>query len=267
MRPWPAAGCEACADAPAWAWSVNRPRGILTPPARPRFAEQAQVGHEGHRRTVATPQGPWPRSCAWSNAQHDSILSTSPERGVMGLKLKATTSTSSVERFGAPALEGAHHVPAHVIYDIVRKLPRRQVRWRHRGQARMTLRYGRSRFTLQTLPEADFPDITSARIRIVRAGAPIQAVIDKTQFRVSTRRRVLPQRIYFHARSRGPSPAARRRTDATGSPADAALRRGRMPADRAAQGRCRDPELLEGGERGRGGASPRRSASASATSC
>ncbi len=53
---------------------------------------------------------------------------------------------------------GATTVPAHVLYDIVRKLPDgSQVSLEMTGeQGQILIRSGRSRFNLQALPESDF---------------------------------------------------------------------------------------------------------------
>jgi DNA polymerase-3 subunit beta len=125
--------------------------------------------------------------------------------GVMGLRLKATDlDIEVVETIPADvALEGAITVPAHVIYDIVRKLPEgAQVSLETTGETgQMTLRSGRSRFMLQTLPETDFPDITSGDMphRFALAAADLKRLIDKTQFAVSTEEtRYYLNGIYFH---------------------------------------------------------------------
>ena len=54
-------------------------------------------------------------------------------------------------------------MPAHGSYDIVRKLPDgAQASLETAGDAgQLPLRSGRSRFNLQALPEADFPDLTA----------------------------------------------------------------------------------------------------------
>src|SRR5258708_15632930 len=61
------------------------------------------------------------------------------------------------------AQNGATTVPAHMIYDIVRKLPDgAQASLETTGETgQLVLRSGRSRFTLQALPASDFPDLTS----------------------------------------------------------------------------------------------------------
>ncbi len=84
------------------------------------------------------------------------------------LHLKATdldidiveTIAADVERAGTTT------VPAHVLYDIVRKLADgAQVSLEQDGQSgQVSLRSGRSRFSLQTLPETDFPDLAAGEM-------------------------------------------------------------------------------------------------------
>src|SRR3712207_6744718 len=80
-----------------------------------------------------------------------------------GLRLKATDLDIEVtETIGADvARPGSTTVPAHVIYEIVRKLPEgAQVSLEMTGDTgQMQIRSGRSRFMLQALPESDFPDL------------------------------------------------------------------------------------------------------------
>lgn len=56
-------------------------------------------------------------------------------------------------------LPGATTVPAHMFYDIVRKLPEgsQVVLETTSDNATLEIRAGRSKFTLQMLPETDFP--------------------------------------------------------------------------------------------------------------
>ena len=58
---------------------------------------------------------------------------------------------------------GAVTVPAHMLHDIVRKLPDgAQVEMKRDAEKeRLTLRSGHSRFTLQTLAPEDFPDLAA----------------------------------------------------------------------------------------------------------
>src|SRR5690242_14884101 len=84
------------------------------------------------------------------------------------LRLKATdldlevTETLAAD-VGQP---GATTVPAHVLYDIVRKLPDgSQVSLETTGDVgQVSIRAGRSRFTLQALPETDFPDLAAGEM-------------------------------------------------------------------------------------------------------
>lgn len=98
---------------------------------------------------------------------------------------------------------GAITVPAHMLYDIVRKLPDgSEVMLAVDPEANtMKVTAGRSRFTLQTLPEADFPDITagdfSHTFRI--AAKEMSALIEHTQFAISTEEtRYYLNGIYLH---------------------------------------------------------------------
>ena len=115
------------------------------------------------------------------------------------LDLEVTEATpAKVERAGATT------VPAHLLYDIVRKLPEGaevMLRTDEDGSA-MSVISGRSSFRLQCLPQADFPELSagtfSHRFRI--DSAALKALIDKTQFAISTEEtRYYLNGIYFHA--------------------------------------------------------------------
>ncbi len=58
---------------------------------------------------------------------------------------------------------GSTTVPAHMFYEIVRKLPEgsQVVLESSSDRAVLAIKAGRSRFTLQTLPESDFPDLAA----------------------------------------------------------------------------------------------------------
>jgi DNA polymerase-3 subunit beta len=99
---------------------------------------------------------------------------------------------------------GATTVPAHMFYDIVRKLPDgSQIVLEGSGdRAVVTLRAGRSRFTLQTLPESDFPDLAAGEMshKFSVPAADLKRLIDKTQFAISTEEtRYYLNGIYLHA--------------------------------------------------------------------
>ena len=121
------------------------------------------------------------------------------------LALKATDlDIDIVETIAANVTqEGTTSVPAHVLHDIVRKLADgAQVSLEQDGQAgQVTLRSGRSRFSLQTLPESDFPDLAPGEMshRFDVAAADLRLLIEKTQFAISTEEtRYYLNGIYLH---------------------------------------------------------------------
>ena len=85
---------------------------------------------------------------------------------------------------------GVTTVPAHMFYDIVRKLPEgAQIILEGSGdRAVLLIRAGRSRFTLQTLPESDFPDLAAGDMThsFMLPAADLKRLIDKTEFAIST---------------------------------------------------------------------------------
>src|SRR5215471_7858929 len=106
---------------------------------------------------------------------------------------------------GAP---GATTVPAHMFYDIVRKLPEgSQIGLEALGdRASLAIRAGRARFTLQTLPDTDFPDLAAGDMthRFTLVARDLKRLIDKTQFAISTEEtRYYLNGIYLHASGSG----------------------------------------------------------------
>jgi len=98
---------------------------------------------------------------------------------------------------------GRDHAPAHTLYDIVRKLPEgAQVSLEETGeQGQLTLRSGRSRFNLQTLPQSDFPEVTSGEFshKFALPPADLKRLIEKTQFAISSEEtRYYLNGIYMH---------------------------------------------------------------------
>ena len=109
---------------------------------------------------------------------------------------------------------GVTTVPAHMFYEIVRKLPEgAQIVLEASGdRAVLTIRAGRSRFTLQTLPESDFPDIAAGDIthKFTLAAADLKRLIEKTQFAISTEEtRYYLNGIYLHTAGTAKAPTLR----------------------------------------------------------
>ncbi len=122
------------------------------------------------------------------------------------LEMKATDLDLEVTEATAANVEqaGATTVPAHLLYDIVRKLPEGaevMLRTDEDGNA-MSVISGRSSFRLQCLPQSDFPELSAGSFsHIFRIdSAALKALIDKTQFAISTEEtRYYLNGIYFHA--------------------------------------------------------------------
>jgi DNA polymerase-3 subunit beta len=103
---------------------------------------------------------------------------------------------------------GSTTVPAHMFYEIVRKLPEgSQIVIEGSGdRAVLSIRAGRSRFTLQTLPESDFPDLAAGEMshKFTLSAADLKRLIDKTQFAISTEEtRYYLNGIYLHVAGSG----------------------------------------------------------------
>ena len=99
---------------------------------------------------------------------------------------------------------GAATAPAHMLYDIVRKLPEgAQVELDFAGDpARLTIRAGRSNFSLGCLPVEDFPTLSAGGLphRFVLDSAALASLIDRTRFAISTEEtRYYLNGIYLHA--------------------------------------------------------------------
>ncbi|MFZ0605403.1 MAG: DNA polymerase III subunit beta [Roseiarcus sp.] len=112
------------------------------------------------------------------------------------------------------AQNGATTVPAHVIYDIVRKLPEgAQASLETTGDTgQLVLRSGRSRFTLQALPASDFPDLTAGEFshKFVLPAAELKRLIENTQFAISTEEtRYYLNGVFLHTVDSGGAPMLR----------------------------------------------------------
>jgi DNA polymerase-3 subunit beta len=103
---------------------------------------------------------------------------------------------------------GATTVPAHTLYDIVRKLPEgAQVEIDGASDAgQLGLRAGRARFSLATLPREDFPAVNVGDLphRFHVPAEEMRALIDRTSFAISTEEtRYYLNGIYLHAAASG----------------------------------------------------------------
>ncbi len=112
------------------------------------------------------------------------------------------------------AAGGATTVPAHMFYEIVRKLPEgSQIVIEASGErAILAIRAGRSRFTLQTLPDSDFPDLAASEMThsFNLPAAALKRLIDKTQFAISTEEtRYYLNGIYLHTAGTAKAPMLR----------------------------------------------------------
>ncbi len=121
------------------------------------------------------------------------------------LRLKATDLDLEISETVAAMVEqpGATTVPAHMIYDIVRKLPdgSQVLLETSADNATLEIRASRSRFALQMLPEADYPDLTAGEFShsFTIPARDLKRLVDSTQFAISTEEtRYYLNGIYFH---------------------------------------------------------------------
>ena len=120
------------------------------------------------------------------------------------LTLKATDLDIEVTETTPASIEqsGATTVSAHMLYDIVRKLPDgSEVMMAVSDDNGLSLISGRSQFRLQMLPESDFPDLTAGEFSHTfrMACDDFKSLIDRTQFAISTEEtRYYLNGIYFH---------------------------------------------------------------------
>jgi DNA polymerase-3 subunit beta len=132
------------------------------------------------------------------------------------LKLTATDlDMEIVETVGCRTKgEGATTVPAHMFYDIVRKLPEgADIELKRDGdQGRLTITAGPAQFSLQTLPADDFPALSVDDLghAFSLPAAELKKLIDKTRFAISTEEtRYYLNGIYLHAAQSAGKPVLR----------------------------------------------------------
>ena len=95
-----------------------------------------------------------------------------------------------VETMSAVSVEGAGAitVSAHLLFDIARKLPDGSQVSLETADNRMTVKAGRSRFSLPTLPRDDFPMIVEGDLptSFELPAAMLAQMVDRTRFAIST---------------------------------------------------------------------------------
>ena len=139
------------------------------------------------------------------------ILSNVKLEGRSGaLSLNATDmDLDIVESVAADVVRpGATTAPAHTFYEIVRKLPDgSQVEIEFNADdSQLTLRSGRSKFSLSCLPVEDFPVLSGGDLpfSFTLAAAELKTLIDRTRFAISTEEtRYYLNGIYLHATNAG----------------------------------------------------------------
>jgi DNA polymerase III subunit beta len=101
---------------------------------------------------------------------------------------------------------GTTTVQAHTLYDIVRKLPEGSQVGLDTGaegkSGQVSLRAGRSTFTLASLPAEDFPKMAAGELpnNFELAAGDLRGLIDRTRFAISTEEtRYYLNGIYMHA--------------------------------------------------------------------
>ncbi len=121
-----------------------------------------------------------------------------------GISLTATDLDIAIIEHADATVEtpGSTTVPAHTLFDIVRKLPDgSEVQLELEDGERLTVKAGRSRFTLACLPRDDFPVMSEGELphRFELPAAELKRLIDKARFAISTEEtRYYLNGIYLH---------------------------------------------------------------------
>ena len=124
--------------------------------------------------------------------------------GDSALKVMATDlDLQVVEHMDAASVEspGSVTVSAHLLFDIARKLPDGSQVSLETAENRMTVKAGRSRFSLPTLPRDDFPVIVEGDLptSFELPARTLAELIDRTRFAISTEEtRYYLNGIFFH---------------------------------------------------------------------
>ncbi|WEK47259.1 MAG: DNA polymerase III subunit beta [Candidatus Andeanibacterium colombiense] len=113
-----------------------------------------------------------------------------------------------VESMAAVSVDspGALTVSAHLLFDIARKLPEGSQVGLEAADNRLTVKAGRSRFQLPTLPRDDFPMIVEGDLptSFELPARLLAEMVDKTRFAISTEEtRYYLNGIFFHVAEDG----------------------------------------------------------------
>jgi DNA polymerase III subunit beta len=117
-----------------------------------------------------------------------NVLIEAREQG--SLRLMATDLDLQIDETVAAAVDqpGAITVSAHTLFDIARKLPEGAQVELSAAEGRLTVKAGRARFQLATLPRDDFPVIAEGELPTTfeLPAETLKAIVDKTRFAIST---------------------------------------------------------------------------------
>lgn len=134
------------------------------------------------------------------------LIEADGNAGAGKIRLKSTDLDLEVTEETEATVEqaGAATVPAHLLYDIVRKLPEGgEVLLSLDAEGKfVTVVSGRSNFRLESLPRGDFPELSAEGFSHVfeLPAKHLKYLIDATQFAVSTEEtRYYLNGIYLHA--------------------------------------------------------------------
>lgn len=158
----------------------------------------------GHVQSVVERRGTIPiLSHIKLDATTDALILTATD---MDIEVRETV-TASVKQ------PGAITVPAHTLYDIVRKLPDgAQLEFSGESGGKVSIKSGSSRFSLSSLAVGDFPSLAEGDLthHFVITSGECLALLEKTRFAMSTEEtRYYLNGIYLHAAGSADSPVLR----------------------------------------------------------
>jgi len=147
----------------------------------------------GHVQSVVERRNTIPiLSNVMMEAEGDSVAMTATD---LDIAIIETTSATVMQ-------PGSTTVPAHTLFDIVRKLPDgSEVELSLEENDRLVVKAGRSRFTLTCLDKEDFPVMSEGDMphRFDVAAEELKRLIDKARFAISTEEtRYYLNGIYLH---------------------------------------------------------------------